>query len=361
MIDKLDVKKRITRSNGITDLYFAVGAMGVPVKGAEAAEEAFDEFLFRLTAPDTESPAAQKKPIPDPQPGHTGCEGCKETGLTDACDKCSPPPAPVAKKPKEKFNPPEQKPAAKKTGKRVGGSILTCPHCQKEINSHGAHVHMKSHGPEKYAEWLNTPGRLGHGIGVKQPASEKKTAKKLPARPPSTPGAKPWSKKGNKYGIPQDLYKKDIRLYQRLWGRCKTLGIKYEDALKMEGQVTRRHKPDVKKILGKVEATPAEIPAKKPRVTHERLPFHQNKPDLSKQSAEAIPQSNEVKEPPLPAVEPKYGGFKIGDKVRQVSGSKIFTGTGSIVRAVPGSSECLVRFDSGQEWIRRDNLEAVPV
>jgi len=62
----------------------------------------------------------RKKPIPDPLPGQTGCEGCElaESGSInlDDCDKCSPPPAPIAKKLKEKFNPTasEKKPPAKK-------------------------------------------------------------------------------------------------------------------------------------------------------------------------------------------------------------------------------------------------------
>ena len=53
--------------------------------------------------------------------------------------------------------------------------------------------------------------------------------------------------------------------------------------------------------------------------------------------------------------------LKIGDDVRQTGGTKICSGTGKIIRAVPGSQEALVRFDKGQEWIRKENLEKVTV
>ena len=40
--------------------------------------------------------------------------------------------------------------------------------------------------------------------------------------------------KFNKFGIPSSLQKKDKNLYQRLWARCKSHGIKYDEALKLE-------------------------------------------------------------------------------------------------------------------------------
>jgi hypothetical protein len=43
-----------------------------------------------------------KKPVPDPQPGQTGCEGCLNTEFDAAkCEECSPTPTPEpAKRPK---------------------------------------------------------------------------------------------------------------------------------------------------------------------------------------------------------------------------------------------------------------------
>ena len=61
-----------------------------------------------------------------------------------------------------------------------------------------------------------------------------------PAKPKATvkgkPGPVPGSGKGNSFGIPVLLYTTDKKQYQRLWARCKTHGIKYEEALAMEGK-----------------------------------------------------------------------------------------------------------------------------
>jgi len=87
----------------------------------------------------------------------TGCQGCPETGLTDTCEKCSPPP------------------------------------------------------------------------------KSKTKAKKKP---------KVSVRTGNQYGIPHHLFSEDKRKYQRIWSRCKAKGIKYEEALKLEGGDALPGKPD---------------------------------------------------------------------------------------------------------------------
>jgi len=49
---------------------------------------------------------------------------------------------------------------------------------------------------------------------------------------------------GNQYGIPHHLFSEDKRKYQRIWSRCKAKGIKYEEALKLEGGDALPGKPD---------------------------------------------------------------------------------------------------------------------
>jgi len=173
MIDNCFIKQIQERHGSQVDLDLGMKAHGIPAEEADNILDAFAEFVFRCTAPDTEKAEREQiltsiTSVPDPQPGHTGCEDCDCNGY-DECDKCSPPPAPIAPALKEKYNPPvsEKKPAAKRSGDRMGGRILICPYCQKEVNSHGSHVHMKAHGPEIYAEWLKDPDRLGHGVGAK--------------------------------------------------------------------------------------------------------------------------------------------------------------------------------------------------
>lgn len=77
-------------------------------------------------------------------------------------------PAPIVKPSAQAIAPSNdvKEPAAesKVKSKKQSGHPMKCPYCEKEINSHGAHVHMKSHGPEKYAEWVKDPDRLGTGV-----------------------------------------------------------------------------------------------------------------------------------------------------------------------------------------------------
>jgi hypothetical protein len=85
-----------------------------------------------------------------------------------------------------------QKPAPKLAtdGKRIGtralksvktGRPISCPYCQKEMNSHGMHLHVRKKHPDKYDEWLKTPDRLQHGI---HPAPVPvKEVKEIPAAP----------------------------------------------------------------------------------------------------------------------------------------------------------------------------------
>lgn len=155
-----------------------------------------------------------------------------------------------------------------------------------------------------------------------------KPGRKSPAR------SQAQQARGNKYGIPSELSKTDLKLYQRLWYRCSSKGIMYEDAMKMESQINtgRGHKKSP-------EPSASDV------IKNTAAPPH----------TEIRPSSGSpIASGPLPE------GLKIGDVVRQTGGTKIFSGTGKIIRAVPGSIEALVRFDHGQEWIRKEHLQKVP-
>ena len=120
-------------------------------------------------------------------PEETGCAGCPEKGLTDACDKCSPPPL------KKEAKSPDFE-------QRRDGRF----HLKKE---------------------------------AKPVSSEKKSA---PATHTKRGPYKKRSKDVGKYGIPSQLFASDKALYQRLWNRCKKKGIQYEEALEMEKTMRKR-------------------------------------------------------------------------------------------------------------------------
>ena len=131
-----------------------------------------------------------------------------------------------------------------------------------------------------------------------------------PAKPKATvkgkPGPAPGSGKGNSFGTPVLLYTTDKKQYQRLWARCKTHGITYEEALKME--------EGTKKPRGK-QGNP-----KVKRQGHLPLHLKNPQPDTSKPLSEAIPQSNDVKEPPKETV-PWPGQKKLRELTKAKNGT----------------------------------------
>jgi hypothetical protein len=131
-------------------------------------------------------------------------------------------------------------------------------------------------------------------------------AKKPKATVKGKPGPTPGSGKGNSFGIPVLLYTTDKKQYQRLWARCKTHGITYEEALKME--------EGTKKPRGK-QGNP-----KVKRQGHLPLHLKNPQPDTSKPLSEAIPQSNDVKEPPKETV-PWPGQKKLRELTKAKNGT----------------------------------------
>jgi len=65
----------------------------------------------------------------------------------------------------------------------------------------------------------------------------------------------------------------------------------------------------------------------------------------------ALDDVRDIKKDPL---DPQ---IRTGDKVRQVGGSRIFEGVGTVIRTPQGNPEVLVRFANGCEWIAVKNLQ----
>lgn len=363
MIQDYDIKKHITTHGDTATLFLGLKAENIPVKDAVETESEFTRFLSRVTGKqivttakpsetrtiiwitdETETvkdaasvedawqayhrkfPSSQrsrdavkkkwfelhKTPAPADKPTdglptcdeETGCAGCPEKGLTDACEKCSPPP---------------KTPADGSAGRR----------------------------------------------------------------------------KGNKYGIPNELKKTDKKLFDRLWQRCKSHGITYEEAVKLKPSKPGR-KPKTLEEPDPTESKPRKTAVRKPRLPYKLKnqkpapveeepvttryagdelqdpadapldPPHQDELEtytvkgLDQDLADALPEQR----PPTGPQEKREAAktvenLKIGDKVRQIGGLKICHGVGEVKRAPPGNPEVLVGFPNGQEWINRKNLAPV--
>jgi hypothetical protein len=125
---------------------------------------------------------------------------------------------------------------------------------------------------------------------------------KIPIQPVLT------TKSRNRYGIPTSLYSSDKKMYCRLWYKCKSQGIRYEEALLQEG----------------VKRTKKEA---------------------------GVPR------PTAPVVTPLSSELKLDTQVRQTGGSKIMDGIGRVVK-IHGNN-ILVRFDNGMDWMQRKHITVV--
>lgn len=165
--------------------------------------------------------------------------------------------------------------------------------------------------------------------------------------------------KGNKYGIPSSMFATDRQKYQRLWSRCKKLGIMYEDALKLEGKTVPRgiHKKSAAK---KVDPQTINEPAEKTSEEASRI----DKPpsDIKIEgAAELVDKMPEVR-PPSGLQEKRLAatGFKLKDHVRQIK--KFNDRQASGVGVVTGFKNGLVEVNfSGTQYykIAPDCLEVV--
>jgi len=143
--------------------------------------------------------------------------------------------------------------------------------------------------------------------------------------------------KGNKYGIPSELFHTDKQAYQRLWFRCKKGGITYEEALKMER--AKKQEPDIK--IGGADAVIDKLPDLRPPTTGDPGKVYRN------------PRN------PVPVADIP-NEFKVGVHVKQVKpyNDRKVSGIGVVTARVNGLIE--VNFAGTQYYkIAPDCLEVV--
>ncbi|DBA34958.1 TPA_asm: hypothetical protein vir524_00056 [Caudoviricetes sp. vir524] len=233
-----------------------------------------------------------QKQVPDPLPGHTGCEDC-DHDLRDVagCERCSPPPTPE----------PAKRPKATVKGK---------------------------------------------------------------------PGPAPGSGKGNSFGIPALLYTTDKNQYQRLWARCKTKGIKYEQALAMEGKtkLVGRHA----KKMGRppLATTPPKVVEKSSEPLFDEVIKKTANPPHEPITREGEPAR--CKDGSLPAsaargkirelVAVKNGELRAGQRIKHngPKASPFFGKEGKIVKVSPNSGEVFVDFGASSTWLAPHIVMVVP-
>jgi hypothetical protein len=281
------------------------------------------------------------------------------------------------------------------------------PTCDEETGCKGCIDGAKGNFGKVCEECSPPPAPIAPKLKARHNPPEK-TAEKKKTGPKTDPA------KVNQYGIPSELYRTDKNLYQRLWGRCKKHGIKYEAALAMEATMRKRpekkakapaadttkdsaqaiapsneakapKKPKVKKphLLHRMKnAKPPEAPPQQeepvteypteqphtaaaedpldPPLQHDDTPETYTVKGLDQDLADALPEER----PPTGHEEKREAAktmenIKIGDQVRQVAGLKICAGIGTIKRAVPGDPRVLVAFGNGTEWLDRKCLAPV--
>jgi hypothetical protein len=276
-----------------------------------------------------------------------------------------------------------------KRGKRTG-RVIPCPYCQKEYISYGMHMHVKGAHPEKYDEFMKDPDRLHHGIhsGGETGSADggHKTASGIKTEPaPSLSNS--------------DKIVTGIRVIQskpvdgKLFFGIGTVTARTGDL------VTIRNGPGKKYTLDVQNLEIATGPEKNTK--RERLPFHLKKDAPAHNVATTAATEDTVNT--FDGEDPEHGRFrdeddpeamssppeadvkiagsgglsdimpesaptnsdrrnahlKSGDKVKHTSGSQLFFGTGTVKRINLKSSEVMVDFGNGIEWLPEKELTLV--
>lgn len=188
------------------------------------------------------------------------------------------------------------------------------------------------------------PAPIAQALKEKYNPPEKKTRAKGPV--------KPGRNDTNQFGIPKGLYTTNKKLYQRLWSRCKKLGIKYEAALAMEGKTIPRG----------IHAKKA-VSTKGPKVKRQgKLPFHQH-PKTPEPVAQAPPQET-VSWPGQAKLreltKAQNGALKVGGWVKH-NGSKASPYFGQVGEIVGINKEELhVKFPTGSTRLPSYLVLAMP-
>lgn len=327
MIKNYEEKRRLSIHGDTADIFLGIGAESIPTKDAHAVCEQFDQFLGRIN---------------------------KGSEIKRHCSQ-----GPATNFSKGPWSPEEKH------------AILTVPEDEAWANYQ---KHFPTSSRTKHAVRRMRTHLLDKSFVVKSPEPScieikeiKGSTLTIVAPPSPKKEAKPMVEKTakvNQYGIPSSLATTDKKTYQRLWYRCKSQGIKYEEALAQEGVMKRGKRPAK-------SADPQPAPEKKPRkasVKKERLPFHQtqtggaassgaNSPVITSGTpASAYPQGYQSNSPSLHGLQ-----LKAGDKVRH-NGSKAsphFGKEGEILK-VADDGIAFVKFGDATTWLSPIYLAVVP-
>jgi hypothetical protein len=170
--------------------------------------------------------------------------------------------------------------------------------------------------------------------GDNPPATDPGSAKKQ-----SIPKKKKAPRK-NKWQIPLSAVTQKAE-YQAARKLCVKHKKPYPEALKLEEAAKKND-------AAKKVPAPAPDPAAQEAVP-DCLGDRDKIPDPAPVGA-----SDDVRDIKKDPLDPQ---IRTGDKVRQVGGSRIFEGVGTVIRTPQGNPEVLVRFPNGCEWIAVKNLQ----
>lgn len=234
MIKSYQVEQNLNTTDGVTaDISFGLRATGVPVSIAHEIENEFSKFMGRVTGGSVTMTQATTRTL----------EWSPEE--LDSIRHCN---------------------TVAEARRKYREAFPDSSRSKQAVKTKFAELRKKPAKPDISAGSLS-------GVPAAVPAEIPKTpAAKVPAAEKAEPVKKTRQRKGpakgNKYGIPTELAKTDIRKYQRLWFRCSHKGIMYEEALKME-----KPAPDTSKQSA--QAIPPSNEGKKPaKVKKTRLPLH---------------------------------------------------------------------------------------
>ena len=170
----------------------------------------------------------------------------------------------------------------------------------------------------------------------------------VPADPPAPEkkpqGRQPGTSPGNKYGIPPGVRTRDKKLYDRLFFRCRTKGLTYEEALKQDTGGRGDPAPVQDPPAAAVPVPPAPVATtlkEKYFMPDQPAPVQKTTTVFSRAGAKSLER------------------FPVGTKVQQVSGRVIFDGPGTSRGINPHTGGVLVEWKNGTEWIAPNYLERV--
>ncbi len=170
----------------------------------------------------------------------------------------------------------------------------------------------------------------------------------------------------NKWGIPITAAE-DKKAYMKAWHMCKTLGLKYAEAL----PVWQKREQERAAKRGKKQQDPPADPPQPPAGSGGPAPAPAGspppvkKPPVKRPAAAKPPEKKTPREPRKPGKkEPVKSafGFTIGDKVKQISGPEALPGVGEITGfsdKPEHTRNIQVKFINHVRWLGAGQIEVV--